>query len=180
MGAVKTLLTFAEFERMESEEPGKTELLEGELIQFPPSKKAHSKSSQRLFLKLDAQMNSRGYANPDSALGEAWKGIGYILGTDPGWWLIPDVSITWANQPGSDYLEGAPMFAFEIVSKSNRPAHIARKRKKYLECGAAEVWVFYPETLHAMVFTQSGERREDAAFRSELLPGVDIPFPDFL
>jgi Uma2 family endonuclease len=54
---------------------------------------------------------------------------GYLLGESPGSWLVPDVSLTWANQPGDDYFEGSPMIAFEIVSESNHPAYIARKRK---------------------------------------------------
>jgi hypothetical protein len=40
MGAIKTLLTFAEFERMEDEEPGKTEPLGGELTQLPLRKRS--------------------------------------------------------------------------------------------------------------------------------------------
>ena len=38
-----SLMTFEEFERLpEPEQPGKCELLEGELIQLPPAKKKHN------------------------------------------------------------------------------------------------------------------------------------------
>ena len=179
MGAIKTLLTFEEFEQL-SDAPGKAELLEGELIQLPPAKRKHSNASQRLFLLLHAKLEALRSANPHFAFGEARIETGYLLGHDPGSWLQPDGSVTWANQAGDDYFEGAPMIAFEIVSDANRPAQIARKRKKYLECGAAEVWIIYLETRHAMVFTKSGERPEETAVHSEFLPGIEIPFADFL
>lgn len=49
---------------------------------------------------------------------------GYLLGRDPGSWLVPDVSVTGPDQPGDQYFEGGPMIAFEIVSRSNRPAYL--------------------------------------------------------
>jgi Uma2 family endonuclease len=118
--------------------------------------------------------------DPAILAGEVFQEMGFLLGRNPGSWLVPDVSVTWVNQPGDKYYEGAPTIAFEIVSEGNRPVQIARKRQKYLECGAAEVWVIYPETRHATVYSTSGERREEAAVRSDLLPGVEILFADFL
>jgi Uma2 family endonuclease len=179
MGAIKTLLTFEEFEQL-PEAPGKAELLEGELIQLPPAKKKHNKTAKRLFLQVNRHLENLRRADPHSTAGEAYQEMGYRLGRDPGSWLQPDVSVTWANQPGDAYYESSPMIAFEIVSEANRPPQIARKLKKYLECDAGEVWVIYPETHHAMVFTKSGERREETAVQSELLPGIEIPFADFL
>lgn len=72
------------------------------------------------------------------------------------------------------------MIAIEIISESNYSAHVARKRKLYLNAGAGEVWVFYPKTRHAMVYAKSGERREETAFRTDLLPGIEVPFSAFL
>jgi hypothetical protein len=31
-----------------------------------------------------------------------------------------------------------------------------------------------------MVYTESGERREETGFHNHLLPGIEIPFADFL
>ena len=165
---------------MEDEEPGKTELLEGELTRLPPPERKHNRAGKRLLLPLDRKSKHIEKRIPAVVAGEAFQEMGYLLGRNPGSWLIPDVSLTWADQPGDKYYEGAPMIAFEIVSESNNPAYIARKKKKYLECGAAEVWVFYPKTRHAMVYTGSGERREETAFCNRLLPEIEIPFADFL
>jgi Uma2 family endonuclease len=180
MGAIKTLLTFEEFERIEDEEPGKTELLEGETIHLPPPEKKHNEAGEGLADLIKVQSRRMRDARPGAVFGKVHHEMGYLLGRDPGSWLVPDVSVTWPAQPGDKYYEGAPMIAFEIVSDSNRPAHIARKCKKYLECGAAEVWVVYPDTRHAMIYTQAGERREEISVRSDFLPGIEIPFSDFL
>ena len=48
------LLTFEEFERL-PDEPGKLELLEGELIRMPPAKRKHMYTTQRLFLFARAE-----------------------------------------------------------------------------------------------------------------------------
>jgi Uma2 family endonuclease len=179
MGALKTLLTFERFEQL-PEAPGKSELLEGELIQLPPADTEHNEAAERLFLQFFRQMDALRNVDPNYSMGKVHHEMGYLLGRDPGSWLQPDISVTWPNQKSVRYYEGSPMIAFEIVSESNRPAQIARKRNKYLECGAAEVWVIYPETRHAMVFTKSTERREEVSFHTDLLPGIEIPFADFL
>src|SRR5580704_2437142 len=97
-----TLLTFEEFEQLASE-PGKTELLDGELIQLPPAKKKHMKIIHLLLYRLKALVDELAAAN---GLGDVYMEMGYKIG--PKSWLQPDVSIEHAGQPGGDYSEGAP------------------------------------------------------------------------
>ena len=133
MGDVRTLLTFEQFEQL-PDEPGKCELLGGELIQLPPAKRKHNRRSERLFRWLDStimDMHARGEA---AGLGDPHHEEGYLLG--PLTWLQPDVSITHAGQPEDDYFEGAPALAVEIVSESNTPRKIARKVEAFLAHGA--------------------------------------------
>src|SRR5579862_1422950 len=134
MGAIKTLLSFEEFERLEDEHEGKTELLEGELFHLPPPKRKHNRSSKNFFVPLDQQVKDCKSRNPNCQAGEVLFENGYLLGRNPGTWAIPDLSITWANQTGDAYDEGGPMIAIEIVSESNY-AYVARKRKLYLNAG---------------------------------------------
>lgn len=172
MGDVRTRLTFEQFEQL-PDEPGKCELLEGELFQLPPAKSKHNKNSERLFLWLRAlvmDLHARGYC---ANLGVAHIEMGYRLG--PLTWLQPDVSITHAGQPEGDYYEGAPALAVEIVSESNTPRRIARKVAAFLGHGAVEVWVIYPDRREILihrknlpVLTHSGR------FTTDLLPGVEI------
>jgi len=172
MGDVRTLLTFEQFEQL-PDEPGKCELLEGELIQLPPAKRKHNLRSESLFLWLrDAIMNmhARGLA---AAPGDPHHEMGYRLG--PLTWLQPDVSITHAGQPGGDYYEGAPALAVEMVSESNTPRKIARKVEAFLSHGAVEVWVIYPDSRELLVHRLGAEvATRSGRFTSDLLPGLEI------
>ena len=88
MGAIKTLLTFAEFERMETEQPGKTELLEGELSQLPPPEKKHALIAKRLFLPLNREVEESKKSDPSILAGEVFQEMGFLLGRNPGSWLV--------------------------------------------------------------------------------------------
>ena len=52
MGTVKTLLTFEEFEQL-PDQPGKQELIRGELIEMPPADLKHNRISHRIYKRLD-------------------------------------------------------------------------------------------------------------------------------
>ena len=43
-------------------------------------------------------------------------------------------------------MQGAPMVAIEVISPANRPEHIDKKTAAYLQQGAAEVRVIYPDS----------------------------------
>jgi Uma2 family endonuclease len=132
------VMTFAEFEQL-PETPGKQELLDGELVEMPPAKFSHMDISMRFFLFL------HGIVKQSRVMHET----GFRMG---GGWLQPDASVLW---PGQEILDGyaarSPMIAIEIVSPSNTAAYINRKVIRYLQDGAAEVWVVYPETRSMMV-----------------------------
>jgi len=175
MGAISTAkMTFEEFEQL-PDEPYKLELLQGELTRMPPPEKRHNRSAYRLAKLLDAALEKLG-----AGVGQVEIEMGYRLSDRPSW-LIPDVSLSFPDQPGDKYLEGSPMIAFEIVSPSNTAAHLDRKIQEYFTGGALEVWIIYPDPRHAWVYVPDAvARREDRGFRSTLLPGVEIPFEAFL
>ena len=154
MGTV-TLLTAEQYLNMPNE-PGKHELLDGELISVPPAKHSHSKII-RAFQKF-----------LETALDESrvWILEGYQLKRG---WLIPDISVTWPNQPVSDWLQGAPMIAIEIVSRGNTAEEIDRKTEAYLEEGAAEVWVVYPKRRKMNVLRKDATLRVTGEYRCDLI-----------
>ena len=78
-------MTFAEFEQL-PDEPGKRELIDGEVITMPPPEKAHSRLAKRVFrLFLEAVGEAR-----------AWHDhTGYGIGSGL---IEPDVSVSWPNQ----------------------------------------------------------------------------------
>ncbi|HUI79829.1 MAG TPA: Uma2 family endonuclease [Bryobacteraceae bacterium] len=161
-----TLLSFEEFEQLPSE-PGKMELLDGELIRLPPAKFKHASAAHRLRDLLKPLVASAG-----ASLGEAYVEMGYKLGKRT--WLQPDVSISFFNQPCGDYLDGAPALAVEIISESNRAEDMDRKVKAYLASGGIEVWVIYPKTQSVWVFRKGPAEEFRGSLRSEITPGLVI------
>jgi Uma2 family endonuclease len=172
MGTTTTgLITFEEFETL-PETPGKQELLDGEVIELPPAKKKHNQSAQCIFLALHAAV--------DASVGTPYIGMGYRVSRNRDSWLIPDVSIAHPDQPGEEYLEGAPLLAIEVVSASNRADHMDRKRKLYLENGAVEVWVVYPKTKSVWVFRAGHAQEFTNQLRSEIIPGFSADIGQLL
>lgn len=152
-------LTAEEFLNL-PETPGKQELLDGELISFPPAKHNHN-GIARAFQKL-----------LETVLDESrvWFFEGYQLKRG---WLIPDVSVCWPDQPVSEWFQGSPMIAIEIVSEGNRAKDIDRKVGAYLQEGGAEVWVVYPATRSMMVFRRDETLRITDTYGCERI-GVTV------
>ena len=167
MGTTTTLLTFEEFEQL-PEEPGKSELLDGELIQLPPAKLRHMDVTERLLFLLRQFVESNRFPH----LGKVHMEYGYKLSKRS--WLQLDVSIEHPDQKRGDYLEGAPLLAVEVISESNRADHVHRKVKRYLANGSQEVWVVYPDTQSVVLHHADQSRECDTVLCSDLLPGLAI------
>jgi len=72
-----------------------------------------------------------------------------------------------------------PDLAVEVVSKSNTPKELARKRKEYFKAGTTLVWQVYPKTRTVEVYTSPIRFRTltigDTLDGGEILPGLQIP-----
>jgi len=163
--ATSTLLTFEEFERL-PEEPGKMELLDGELVCLPPANKRHSRIAHRLQRLLMPLVDQFGLA---AGLGELCLETGYEIG--PRNWLQPDVSIEHAE---GDYSEGAPALAVEVISESNTAEQVEYKRQTCLANGAIEGWVAYPKTRSVWVFRQGHAQEFRDTLTSDLILALRI------
>ena len=120
--------------------PGKRELLDRELIDLPPAKHYHSVIARNLMRFLAS-------VTDDSRI---WIEEAYCL--REGRWLIPDVSVSWPDQPSErGWHKGSPMLAIEIASRGNTAEELELKTALYLEQGAAEVWILYPKTQTIVV-----------------------------
>ncbi|MBZ5621572.1 MAG: Uma2 family endonuclease [Acidobacteriia bacterium] len=182
MGTVATTpMTLEEFEGL-PDGPEETELLEGELVQMPPPECSHMESAEDLSRLLYAALEHLRQAQPTVELGKVHMEMGYLLTGDPRSWLRPDVSVTYPNQPRGKYYEGAPLLVFEVVSAEDRAAKLAKKVRLFLRHGAQEVWLIYPETRDAYVYKPGVDVAvcEKKAIHSDLLPGIEIPFDQFL
>jgi Uma2 family endonuclease len=173
MGTVKTLLTFEEFEQL-PDQPGKQELVRGELIELPPADYKHHFIAHLIYGFLKAALDQAQARGETGELGRVFHEMGYLL---PGaCWLQPDVSVTHAGQPIEKYLIGAPAIAIEVISPSNTPKRIAVKTELYFECGALEVWCFSPKKRRASIRVPGSERAiaVDGVITTPLLPGLAL------
>jgi len=170
MGATTTTMTFAQFERL-PDEPNKLELMDGELIRMPPAFTRHMRGTLRLYRILDDALRMLHGKGPAGGLGEVFAETGYLIGPN---WLIPDVSISHTGQPEGKYLDGAPALAVEVISKANTAERMQRKVRIYIEGGAREVWLIYPNAGSVSVYRGKTAREAEGVLTSELLPGVSI------
>jgi Uma2 family endonuclease len=101
---------------------------------------------------------------------------------------IPDVSfVSWDQLPGGKVPSEPipdlyPTLGVEVVSDSNRPRELARKRREYFAAGTRLVWQIDPATRTAEVFTgaeQSVTLGETAVLDGgEVLPGFKLPLSE--
>jgi Uma2 family endonuclease len=163
-----TLLSFEEFEQL-PDEPGKVELLDGELIQLPPAKRKHMDVARRIHLLL---VRAVAKAETSANLGEVYFETGYKFSSRA--WLQPDLSIPYRDQPEGDYFESAPALAVEVISESNTAEQMERKVNLYLINGSSEVWLVYPKTRCVWVYREGHAEQVKSLLRSSLLPGLEL------
>jgi Uma2 family endonuclease len=175
------LLTFEQFERMpEPDQPGKQELVEGELIEVPPPGSKHNRRATKIFQALTAALAAAHARGEAAELGEVFIEMGYKLGIRN--WLQPDISISHPGQSERKYLEGAPAIAIEVVSPDDRAADLDRKTDLYFKHGAREVWRLYQSTRRMMIHSGSASqvRVEHEAVTTPLLPGFSLTLREIL
>jgi Uma2 family endonuclease len=91
----------------------------------------------------------------------------------------PDVPFySWNRIPGGRVPEApipdlAPDLAIEVLSESNTPGEMARRRQEYFANGAQLVWQIDPDTRTAEVFTSPTESIMLDATQS--LDGAAVP-----
>lgn len=114
-------------------------------------------------------------------------GEGGMLKLFPGQVRIPDVSfISWERLPIGELPKEAiwgivPNLAVEVLSKSNTKAEMKRKLRDYFFAGVQVVWLIYPKTQTAEIYTTATKKRrvrKDQALTAEaVLPGFSLPLP---
>jgi Uma2 family endonuclease len=159
-----TQITWEEFLSL-PEEPGKQELLDGEVIAVLPAKHSHNEIGWRIQHLMETAVDPPRVRHEE----------GYRLRRG---WLQPDVSVTWPDQKlENDWFQHAPMIAVEVVSPSNTAEQLDRKIAAYLEDSAGEVWVFYPSTRGLMVCRKGIWERFTETYHCQLLGIViDLAF----
>jgi Uma2 family endonuclease len=172
-------LTFEEFERLpEQAEPGKRELLNGEVIESPPADLEHANFSKFIYhLLLDA-LPAAHTRREAAELGEVYHETGYKLPGER--YLQPDVSVTHTAQAHGKYLNGAPALAVEVISESNTAREMAKKLTLYFFHGGREVWRVYRDPVHIVVHLSDGTSRtvRHSSVTTPLLPNCELRLAD--
>jgi Uma2 family endonuclease len=152
---VQTELTLDDLEQMPDDAMHR-ELVNGELIELPPSEQTHIEIAKRIFRSIDRYCLSGG-------MGVVFTEAGYKVTDDGRNWIQPDVSVvnrdSYTKQRGCKYLLSAPDIAVEIISPSERPKHIRAKRDVLFRAGCKEIWVVRPKTQTVEAWTADGATR---------------------
>jgi Uma2 family endonuclease len=155
------------------------ELVDGLLVEKPMGQReGFFAASLIAFLMAHVRANKLGVVGaPDT-----------ILRLGEGLNRLPDVCFTaWANLPAADaHLQRvgayAPDLAIEILSPSNTPAELERKRREYFAAGTKLVWEFDPDARTATVYTTATESTvltaTDTLSGGTVLPGFSLPLAE--
>ena len=127
-------------------------LIDGVIIEVPPSSQKNTVIAARIIYFLNA------FVIPND--------LGYVTGADSGFTLNEQN----ARQPDAAFisktrhprLEGvifphAPELAVEVVSPSESSRDVLKKVTRYLEAGTHQVWTVYPEDQEVYVWQQAAD-----------------------
>lgn len=175
------LLSVAEFARLPQPPPaGKTELVDGRVVQTAPAGPEHSREQARLGRYLDT------FADQHS-LGDVRSEAGYRLSVSEATVRAPGVSFVTAQRVRDEvllhgFVDGFPDLAVEITSPTDTDADLARKVLEYPDSGVTRVWVVRPELQTVTVHRPGGDSHtyaigdtltsDDAGFA---VPGFELP-----
>ncbi len=152
--AGRMTLTLEEFLALpEMDENGNHfELDEGELITLSPTGYPHGR---RVAMITGYLLRSIDLATYDVVAGE----VGILMALDPKATVRGmDVAVALKeNAPVKGMLRKSPLLIVEVISESNSPVDLERKRRQYQEFGTEEIWFVYEEikTIHVCRGTDS-------------------------
>jgi len=122
------------------------------------------------------------------------RNLGVVAGSDgmmrlfPKTVRMPDVAyVSWARFPAGHVTatpipDLSPDLAVEVLSASNTPAEMLRKRGEYFRAGTRLVWIIDADARTISVFTSAGEElllgEKDQLSGGVVLPGFVLPIAD--
>ena len=126
------------------------ELVEGVLVEKPMGQE-ESRLAARLIYCLIKFLEEHDIGTIAGADGPVTFDVGLIRLPDVS--FIPYESIPEGADPHTPMPDWIPALAVEILSKSNTPREIARKRREDFDAGVQLVWVVHPKQRSVEVYT---------------------------
>jgi len=158
-------------------EPGRYDLIRGELIALPPASEQLGATAANIAGHLWQHVRSH-------RLGRVYTAeTGFVLARDPDVVLVPDVAFVRADRLPPDemrskFYEGPPDLAIEVISPSERTTQTQQKVLEYLRAGTQLVWVVDPPRRTVTVYHPDHSARilriDDELDGGEVLPGLRI------
>jgi Uma2 family endonuclease len=173
MVAARQELTKAEFAALI--EPGRFDLVDGELWSLPPNGILEARCIRSLIFDLAGWAAVFG--------GEVFSGeVGFELDGPATTVLCPDVAYVRAERtPGPEvvgFFPGPPDLAVELVGRAETQSRAMTKLARYLEAGARLVWCIYPDQMQVVVYSDDEPPRifgiDDVLDGGDVLPGFEL------
>lgn len=153
----ETVLTAEEFYQLpDPEQGGKIELVRGRVVTSMPVSGKRGERQGVIWQALRQFLST-------SRQGRTTIETGYILRRDPDVVRAPGVSVAPAalledgELPEDGFIEGAPLLAVEVVSRTDSEREVLEKVGEYLDAGVARVWVVKARNKTVVVYTASGD-----------------------
>jgi Uma2 family endonuclease len=155
---------------------GKAELVNGEIIQMPPTGYLPGFAASRILYSLitHEQVTQSGHAIGDN--------VGFKVNLPNRQSFSPDAAWYIGQPTGMKFLEGAPIFAVEVRSEGDygpkAEREMAEKRRDYFEAGTLCVWDVDMQSMDVIkaYYTDGPDnpivfRRDDMADAGKAVPG---------
>jgi Uma2 family endonuclease len=179
--STKTRATIEDLYKVE----GKAELVNGEIVEMRPAGDLPGRTGGDIYTSLrqyERQVGG-GYAFPDN--------VGFRVNLPHREAFSPDAAWYVGPRTGMDFLQGAPIFAVEVRSKSDYGPAAERamrdKRADYFACGTLVVWdvdLLGEGVIKSYKASDPDNpvifRRGDIADAEPAVPGWRIPVNDLL
>jgi Uma2 family endonuclease len=175
----KRTMTIEEFAQID--EPGRFDLVDGEVWALPAASIPHGRFAVRIILALGDYVRQH-------PTGEVFAGeLGYVISRTGRTVLCPDVSFVRTERlPGDEetgFFPGVPDLAVEVISPPESRKQVATKVDRYLRAGTPIVWCVYPEERWVVVHAPDTPPRTlgpaDTLDGGSLLPELRLPLAEF-
>lgn len=160
-------------------ENGKAEIVDGELVIMSPTGHLPNRAAGAIFFSLKMiERQLGGWAYTDN--------VGFIVNLPRRTSFSPDVAFYIGKSTGMRFLQGAPVFAVEVLSEGDYTIRaqkaLARKRTDYFTAGTLVVWevdLLSQEKIKCYRTTDPDHptifRRGDVADAEPAVPGWRFP-----
>jgi Uma2 family endonuclease len=161
--------------------PGRCELVRGEVITMAPSGSEHGGIIVNITVLLDRFVRSH-------QLGRIFGAeTGFIIRRDPDTVRAPDVAFVRADRLPAKlprgFFDGAPDLAVEVLSPGDRASKVQAKIHDWLSAGCRSIWIVDPENQSVTLYKSDRDiavlHSADTLVDPDILSGFTVTVSKF-